>query len=74
MIAYRDYKATHNNKYICDRCKTELTGDERVIIYIDHKKNSIGFRKEWDFCATCYRLLKKGVERRTNGNTSNSNI
>lgn len=69
MIIHKDYKNKSNSVFMCDRCKTELTSEERVIIYVEHKKNDIGFRKEWDFCNKCYRSLKRGVERRTNENT-----
>ncbi len=74
MIAHKDYKDKQNSKYICDRCRTELTGEERVIIYVDCKKSTKGFRKKWDFCTKCYRLLVRGVEKRaiTEGGTNDN--
>ncbi len=74
MIIYNDRKNKSNSKYICDRCKKELAGAERISIYAENHNIKIK-KKKWDFCTRCYRLLKRGVEKRntleggTNENT-----
>mgnify|MGYP003305776189 CR=1 FL=1 len=58
MIIYNDRRNKKNSKYICDRCKKELTVEDKIAIYAENKKNK---KKKWDFCSRCYRSLERGV-------------
>lgn len=75
MIIYNDRKNKENSKYICDRCKVELTIENKLAIWVETQKNNrVSKKKKWDFCNRCYRLLKRGIEKGgTNDNTNNSN-
>lgn len=72
MIIHKDYKDKSNSVFMCDRCKTEISGLERITIYAENH-NIKGKSKKWDFCNRCYRSLKKGIEEGgTNENTKNN--
>lgn len=64
MIIYKDNKDKNNSKYICDRCKKELTVEDKIAIYAENQKRNVK-KKKWDFCLRCYRLLERGVTNDT---------
>lgn len=50
-----------NSKFICDRCKNNITVETRYIVYIQvYKENP---RKAWDLCERCYTSLKRGITK-----------
>ena len=63
MLVYRDYKDKEKSKYLCDRCKIELTSSERFIISVEIVKTRVK-KKKYDFCQKCYRELERGIEKK----------
>lgn len=46
--------------YECDRCKKKCNRNEKISLGID--PFCTGWRKKWDLCTHCYKLLRKGIE------------
>ena len=61
MIVRKDYKDKAKSVYICDRCQTELSIDNKVALYIGIYNRNM--KKKWDLCKRCYKALVKGIER-----------
>lgn len=63
MLVKQDYTDKSKSKYICDRCKTSITYENKVAIYIKTGGGNKAPKKKWDFCKRCYISLVKGVEK-----------
>ena len=63
MLVYIDNKNKEKSKYLCDRCKRNLTASERFIIYVEDTKAKVK-KKKYDFCSNCYKALERGVEKK----------
>lgn len=56
------------SKYICDRCKTLVTNEDRIIIAVGLPNKNI--KRKWDLCIKCYNALYRGINKGTNNNKS----
>lgn len=62
MLIEKDYSNKKNSKFICDRCKKELSINTRISIY-----SKIAYqnpKKRWDLCSKCYAALVRGIEKK----------
>lgn len=47
--------------YSCDRCRTQLSIETKIAIYIGLPSRQP--KKKWDLCFKCYRSLIRGIEK-----------
>ena len=47
--------------YSCDRCRTQLSIETKVAIYIGLPSRQP--KKKYDLCFKCYRSLVRGIEK-----------
>jgi len=59
MIISKDYTDKRKSKYKCDRCKTEITIENKYAIYV--KRKSGNPKKKCDLCERCYKAFLRGV-------------
>lgn len=62
MFVEKDYRGRTETKYMCDRCKTDLTTDTRRAICVQEPRTTTR-KKKWDLCPRCYKLLCRGIEK-----------
>ena len=62
MLITKNRKDSLKSIYMCDRCKKEISINERWGIYVG-LPNKTTSKKKWDFCISCYKSLVRGVEK-----------
>lgn len=60
MLIKIDKHSNVNSKYICDMCKNNLYGKDRLTIYVGN--NSGTSKKTWDLCPKCFKIVKKNID------------
>lgn len=60
MLIKKDLRTNKNSVYKCDRCKKECGKSEKVSIGVDFYCE--GWRKKYDLCLHCYKLMRRGIE------------
>lgn len=64
MLIKKDVKNNKNSVYKCDRCKRECGRYKKVSIGIDPFCS--GWKKKYDLCTHCYKLMCKRIESFSN--------
>lgn len=62
MLIEKNLKDKNKSKYCCDRCREELTIENKIGLYIQLPYKKI--KKRWDLCKRCFRLLIIGIEKK----------
>jgi hypothetical protein len=61
MLVEIDYTDKKRTKFVCDRCKTDLTIETRRAILVQEPKLSA--KKKWDLCPSCFAKLCRGISK-----------
>ena len=61
MLIEPDYKNKRNSKFFCDSCKTQLSIETKIAIYVGLPARQP--KKKYDLCKKCYKSFVRGVEK-----------
>ena len=63
MLLEKDCFKTRKSSFKCDRCKINLTSENKYAIYVQHAKLSP--KKNYDLCSKCFDAFKRGIRKGT---------
>lgn len=62
MIVKKNCVNNKESRFQCDRCKTIMGNEIRVLIVTKEPKE-VNPTKKWDLCIACYKALKRGIKK-----------
>lgn len=61
MLVSKNMYDKKQSVYSCDRCRTQLSVDTKIAIYIGLPSRQP--KKKYDLCRRCYKSFVRGVEK-----------